>query len=56
MGRSRDNQTPDDNESYIDWSDDDLDDLATITPADIADARRDAEKYTDLDELLNADG
>lgn len=40
---------------HLNWSDEELDELATITDADIADAKRDAAQHPDLDALLNAD-
>jgi hypothetical protein len=58
MGQSR---TPKDKDNKVrpaggalDWSDEELDALAEITDADIADARENAAQYPTLDALLNA--
>lgn len=41
--------------SFIDWSEEDLDEMSIITPADIEDAKRHAqENYPDLARLLDA--
>lgn len=41
--------------SFIDWSEEDLDEMSTITPADVEDAKRHAqENYPDWAKLLDA--
>ncbi len=39
---------------YLDWTDAELDELAAITPAVIADAMADARRLPQLDRLLRA--
>lgn len=40
--------------SYLDWSEEDIDRLAAITPSVIADSKADARRIPTLNALLNA--
>lgn len=41
--------------SAVDWTDEDLDNMANLTPAKIADAKADARRFPLLAALLNAE-